>query len=237
VTAVFVRRTLQIAAIGALVLLTALAAVTVRFYRQHRSQYKTDLARSANDFQDMKIRDALRNASDALRNSQIYAANYVLTGRADSLKAYRESLQDWQYESGTLKLLSDDGRTALLREFSPSGDKLESEMEAIVALYEAGKHDAALDRLRTGAAMAYGDKIEGMREAGLKAFSRGSGIHFYDSLEVSRRVIVCVGGVYLLAFLGFGLLLYFLRTTGSDSGSAASGWPWGGRSQSAGSGT
>jgi CHASE3 domain sensor protein len=213
-----VRKIIRIAAIVLPILLTALAAVTVQFYRHSRDEYRSssapDRVRELKEFTDTKIKDSLGNASDALRNLQIYAADYVLTGRADSLKVYQDSLQDWQYESGTLELVSaDDGSAALFRDFSQTGSRLADEMAGIVSLYDAGSHGAALDRLRTGPAMMYRDKIDRTNEAARKALIRARGSRSYDVLQGPHRLLYCAGGLYLLGILGAGLLLCLLRAT------------------------
>ncbi len=205
------RKILQTAAIVLLVLLTVLAGVSVQLYRHGRNQYNTSFADTVTD---TKGKDALRDASDVLRNLQIYTANYVLTGRTDSLKAARESLQDWQYESGTLELLAaGKGRAGMVRDFARTGNHLATEMDAIVSLYDAGSHDAALNRLRTGAAIADRDKLERIQDAVEKLFGRVSANRFYDNRVLAHRLIYCAGGLYVLGFLGCGMLLYGLRTT------------------------
>lgn len=210
----FVRKTIQIAAIVLLTLLTALAAETVQIYRHARDQFNGDSADNRRDLNDIKAKDALGHASDALRNLQSYATDYVLTGRADSLKVCHESLEDWHYELGTLELLSGDESSAVpVRDFSKTGRELAQEMTAILSLYDTGSHDAALNRVRTGAAMAYRDKIDRMEESARKAFTRVRAARTYDSLAVPHRMLLYAGGLYLLGFAGLGMLLYLLRTT------------------------
>jgi hypothetical protein len=185
--------------------------VTVQLYRHDREQNRLLFVRGINQ---LDIKDSLRNASDALQNLHISALNYVLTGRTDALKAYRESLQDWQFESGTLNLLAGDNATvAHVHDFSEIGNQLAGELAANVSLYDAGSHGTALDRLRKGAAMAYRDKIK-MKEAQHTPFARVSGSRIYNSPKIPRQLIYCAGGLYVLGFFGLALLFYLLRTTG-----------------------
>jgi hypothetical protein len=218
------RKAISIAAIALLALMMALAAATVQFYRHGRN---ATIARSEQVLVRSDIDDSFRNACNSLQNLQIYGTNYVLTGRADSLKAYRGSLEDWQYETGTLQLMSgDDARSAFAADLLQTGNQLADEMAAIVAIYEGGSHDAALDRLRKGAAMACRDKIGEIEEARQKAFGRVAGkrLVFIESIATQHRLVFCAGGLSALGFLGLALLFCFFRTTaGSDAGTRSKG--------------
>ncbi|HEY4088198.1 MAG TPA: hypothetical protein VGM43_19825 [Bryobacteraceae bacterium] len=204
-------RKIQIAGVILLLLLTALAAVTVKLYRYGRDQDSALNAQIVNR-RELKNMESLRNASDALQNLQLYAANYLLTGRADSLKSYGESLQDWQYESESLNLVSgNDARTAFLHDFSETGNKVASETAAIVSLYSAGSRDAALVRLRANAPLAGRDKISKITEADQTASDRIRKSTLVNGIQARRRLIYCAGGLYLLGFLSLVVLFSLLR--------------------------
>ena len=209
------RSKLQIAAIGLLVLLTALEVMALRFYRQGREQNRALPALGMSPV-DTKINGSLRNGANALLNLQIYGANYVLTGRADLLKAYRENLEDWRYEAQTLNLVTgDESKAARLREFSETGNHLANEIAVMVSLYDSGANDAALSRLRTGVAMTDWSEIKAKEAANRQAFVGASDHRPVQRINDARRLVYCAGGLYTLAVLGIALLLYLFRMPGN----------------------
>jgi CHASE3 domain sensor protein len=213
---VSMRSKLQIGAIALLVLLTALEVMALRFYRQGRRQNQALTAARMNPV-DAKINSSLSNGADALLNLQLNGTNYVLTGRADLLKAYRENLEDWRYEAQSLNLVTaDESKAARLREFSQTGNHLANEIAAIVSLYDSGAKDAAFSRLRTGATITDWSEIKAKEAANRQVFDGASSnrpaVH---RINDARRLVYCAGALYALAVLGIALFLYSSRMPGN----------------------
>jgi hypothetical protein len=196
------------AAIVLLAALTGLAVMTVQLYRHIRDRNNAVYERSGHE---RNLEESLRTASDALRKLQIDAANYVVTGRADSLSAYNASLQDWRYEAGTLNLIPAEGAAAArVRDFLRIGNGLAGELASVASPGMAASRGAALDRLRAAAETAYRE-LARLNGASRKDSDGEEESRFHSNRLALHRLIYCAGGLYLLGLAEFVLLFVLLR--------------------------
>ncbi len=190
-----------------------MAALEVYVYRRDRERLKMLYAHAVN-LNDM--RDASINAAAALRDAEIHAGDYLLTGRAASRDAYRNDARDWQDESSTWELLAEhDAAIAPIREISRTGNRLMDELSATISLYDGGSHDAALDRFRKGSGVEDLKRVrEQLAKAEVldkKAVLQNDHLRLSVTLFGLRRVLRGAGVLFCLGFAGAALLLWQTR--------------------------
>jgi CHASE3 domain sensor protein len=99
---------------------------------------------------------AARKAIDALQNAEVSEQNYVLTGETIYFEAYIADIAEWQDEFSVLTIQAANGQVnQLLQDLGRTGDLTVKELALILALYDGGSRDKALDRIRKGAGMVY----------------------------------------------------------------------------------
>jgi CHASE3 domain sensor protein len=141
--------------VTATLLIIAALAVTlfaISSYLRERDYYRIVYARLI-QFQD--IVDTSRNALAALEEAEIHGQNYILTGETAYSKAWAEDIRAWQDESATLALMAEhDKALPLVKELTSTGDRTLKELGAVVALYDGGARDKALESVRKGPGVA-----------------------------------------------------------------------------------
>lgn|GEM_PF-3405295 len=205
----------------------AMAAFEVYVYRRDRDYLKLLYAQSVN-IHDM--RDASRNAVTALQDAEIHGADYILTGRAASREAYRNSARDWQDESGTLEVLAEhDPAIVPIRDLSKTGTGMLDELAATVSLYDGGSHEAALDRLRKSPGVGdlehVRDQMAKIDKLDIKALNANDHSRTNVAILSMRRILRGAGALFCLAFAGISLLLWQTRRGLRAAGSPASDTP------------
>ena len=127
------------------------------------------------------------------------------------MEIYRGSIRDWQNESATLELLSgSDPAVGLIRDFLKNGAMLLDEVESTLSLYDAGMHEAALERIREGAGIGLLEQARGLevktQYLDTKGFYRVDQQRRGFAVKAIRRFLGVAGAICLLAFTGALLL-------------------------------
>jgi CHASE3 domain sensor protein len=140
----------------AVLLLIAVAVTGVLVAREYsREQDYSDRIYT----QLVKLHDmggAGRKAIDALQNAEVSEQNYVLTGETIYSEAYTADIAEWQDEFSVLTIQAANGSVnQFIEDLGRTGDLTLKELALILALYEGGSRDKALDRIRKGAGMVY----------------------------------------------------------------------------------
>jgi CHASE3 domain sensor protein len=136
-------------------------------------------------------------------------------------EAYAGDIRAWQDESATLELVAkNDPATPLIQEFSKAGTRTLNELAQVVSLFEKSGRNAALDRIRSSAAIVYMDQARnsvakilevdgGDRDGTFRILNR--------SVSSLRRLVEGGGVLFLLGFAGILLLVIGMRRERQES--------------------
>lgn len=212
------RRSIRIGA--ALTLLAAIVAMALVgwVYRRDRARWQNLYTRS---IKRRDISDTARKSMTALQDAELRAQYYVLTGETAYLEAYKADLQEWQDEFGTLEVVAQhDSATQLVAEISEKAMKVTDELAALVDLTDKGSRDAALERIRKGAAIVYLEQARDLvvniqQDDGLAADENDQLLIKYV-LQAQRRVAAAAAALFGLVFVGVILLVLEIRGRRAD---------------------
>lgn len=190
----------------AAVVITAFAANT---YLRDRERYQREYTRTT---RQRDIADSARTAVSALQDAALQGQGYVLTGETAYAEGYRKDVGVWQDESGTAGIVSlHDPAAALVRDFTEQGNRTLDELKQTISLYDAGSCDAALDRLRKGAATVYLGQARDTLPEILRIEALGADesdqSFINNGLRIQRRLMEAVACLCGLAIAEFVLLI------------------------------
>jgi CHASE3 domain sensor protein len=194
-------------------LLLIAASLTVAFaFRQYSRDKERAKAGYTNLIKQHDIVDAARNAFNALQDAEVREQNYVLTGETTYSEGYASSIRDWQDEIGTLVLVAEkDPSTPLARDIATAGDRTVKELAAIMALYEEGAHEKALDLIHKGSGIVYLDQAhEGMDkiiEIARVPYQASTTARF----GAERQLLECAGALFGSTLVAASLLFFAAR--------------------------
>jgi CHASE3 domain sensor protein len=199
--------------VAALLIVAALgvAVFAARSYLLERDYYRIVYTRLI-EFQD--IVDTARNALAALEEAEIHGQNYVLTGESAYSKAWVEDSRAWQDETATLALMAEhDKALPFVKDLTSTGDRVLKELSAVVALYDGGSRDKALDSVRKGPGV--GD-LERARDLTAKVVLAGRIEASGASRAITngirrRRLAASVAALLGLTLIGAVLLIFETR--------------------------
>lgn len=122
-------------------------------------KYRRDRALDQNIYTETvkqrDISDAAQKAISALQDAALNGQSYALTGETFYSEAYAADLRTFEDELGTLQVIAEhDAATPLVREFSETAVKIQSELAATIALVDKGSLDAKLDVIRKKSGIA-----------------------------------------------------------------------------------
>jgi len=213
--------------------LSMLAAVTVTAlawheYTRGKDRYQLEYTRAT---KERDIADTAGNAFSALQRAELSAQDYILTGETAYSEAYTKAIRDWQDESATAGLVSQRNASApLVQDLLRSGTRVLNELAQIVDLYDAKSADAALTRVRKGAAFVYleqgHDSVEQILEIAGQGANRADRAFVTRAFDVQRRLLEAA--VCLLFFTVIGMTAVILtsyRVQRADLGLQTSGKP------------
>jgi CHASE3 domain sensor protein len=203
----------RIRTIAALLIVAALAAAlfAARSYQRERDYYRVVYTRLI-DSQD--VVDAARNSLGALEEVVIHGQNYVLTGETRYSKAYAADISSWQDEIGTLALLAEhDQALPLVKDLRSTGDRAVRELGAVIALYDGGSRDKALENLRKESGVVALDHARDTTGTILTVTRREVSTNggMITNGFARRRVAVSVAVLFCLTLIGAVLLIFETR--------------------------
>jgi CHASE3 domain sensor protein len=197
--------------IAALLLIAAAltSGYAARVYSRDKERAKTGYTQL---IKQHDIVDAARNAFNALQDAEVREQNYVLTGETTYSEAYAHSIRDWQDEVGTLVLVAqNDPATPLAREMATAGDRTVKEIAAIMALYDEGAHEKALDRIHKSSGIVYLDQAHESMAKIIDLARIPYQANTTARLGTERRLVECIGALFGSTFVAAALLFFAVR--------------------------